>query len=81
MKKVLTSYKSFMLKAQTALATGHSSNQLGGGRGGGPGGTVIPLQYKQECAVQVMMSGANQAHWSLVHIRMCSTSKAFHQYK
>ena len=28
LKKVLTPYKSFMLKAQTALATGHFSNQL-----------------------------------------------------
>ena len=29
MKKVLTPYQSFMLKAQTALATGHFHNQLG----------------------------------------------------
>ena len=28
MKKVLTLYKTFMLKAQTALATGHFSNQV-----------------------------------------------------
>ena len=45
-RNVLTPYKSFMLKAQTALAKGHFSNQL---RFWG----AVVRQYKQGCAIQI----------------------------
>ena len=51
-----------MLKTQTALATGHFSNQLGFW------GAVIPL-------VQARMCNTNQAHRSLVRIMVCSLGR------
>ena len=75
-----------MLKAQTALATGHFSNQLG------YGGAVTPLpQYKQGCAVQVYESGTSipstnkdvqyEQGTSSVQMEMRSMRKPFYQYK
>ena len=79
-EKVLTLYKSFWLKAQTALATGHFSNKLGF-----LGAVVHPstskdVQYKSG----TLTFGTNtdlqyEEGTSSVQMRLCSTSKVFHQ--
>ena len=68
-KKVMTLYKSFMLKAQTALVTGHFSNQVGFL------GAVVPPppQYEQGSAVQIIDL--------LYKKRICSMRKAHPQCK
>ena len=72
-EKILTPHKSFMLMAQTALATGQFPNQMGFW------GAVFPSVQTR------MMCSTNQAHLqyeegtSSVQMRMCSASKVFHQ--
>ena len=56
-----------MLKAQTALATGHFSNQVGFW------GAVFP---PPPLHTQARMCSTNQAHQSSVQISICSMRKA-----
>ena len=73
-EKSTDSYKGFMLKAPTALATGHFSNQPP---------PPPPPQYKQGCVGTSIFSRDKDLQYeevtSSVQMRMCSTSKVFHQ--
>ena len=72
-EKVLTPYKCFMLKAQTALATGHFSDQVGFW-----GAVVLPQykHYKSGTSIFGMNKGLQfEEGTSSVQMRMCSTSK------
>ena len=82
MEKSTDLYKSFMLKAQTALATGHFSNQLefwGAVVPPPPPSTNKDVLYKSGTSI----FGTNkdlkyEEGTSSVQMRMCSTSKVFH---
>ena len=78
-EKVHTKYKSFMLKAQTALATGHSSNLLGfWGAVVPPPPTSKDMQYKPGTSIL----GTNkdlqdEEGTSSMQMRICSTREDF----
>ena len=80
MKIVLTLYKSFMLKAQTTLAAGHFSNQLGVWGCCNPSNTSKDVQYKSSTSIVSTNKDLQcEQGISSVQMRMCCTNKGHHQ--
>ena len=80
MKKVLTRYKSFMLKAQAAFTIGHFSNQLGCAVQIKRCSTSMDVQYKS--GTSIFSTNKNMKYevgTSSVQMSMCNTSEVFHQ--